>query len=240
MGNESIFVKKLDEQVKDSHRLGRHIEHDERSKEYAYASDVTTLAYVTVHHRKYGPVLDQGDLGSCTGNATAGAINTVPLHNKPTLESTLHEQDALELYELATKLDSFEGQYPPDDTGSSGLAAAKAAKQKGHITSYKHAFSLDAALAALQKRPIITGVNWYEGFDNPDSHGTVKIDGEIRGGHEFVLIGFQLEATLMDSLILACNSWGPDWGLSGRFNFTVATWRQLLDDSGDATILLRS
>lgn len=237
----TVHVETLDEHVIEGKRLGRHVEHDPRSRDYAYEADVATTDYKTVHHRRYGSVLNQGQLGSCTGNACAGLINTAPEHTTPTLQATLHESDAVDLYELATHLDGIEGSYPPDDTGSSGLAVAKAALQKGYITSYKHAFTMSGALAALQKMPIITGVVWYEGFDNPDPNtGLVEIAGQIRGGHEFEILGFQVEPNLDDCLLIAENSWGSEWGLTGRFKFTVATWRKLLADSGDATILIRS
>jgi hypothetical protein len=234
-----IYVKVIHEYVSDhpyAGRLGRHIEHDEMSRNYAVEAD-RGVQYKSVLHRRYGGVLDQGQLGSCTGNACAGVINTLPVHVAGA--HTLKETDAVALYELATALDNIPGSYPPDDTGSSGLAVAKAAQQKGYITSYNHAFSLDAALQALQLGPVITGINWYEGFDQPDTtkHGLVEISGQIRGGHEIEILGFELMSSLMDSLLIAENSWGNSWGVKGRFCFTVATWRTLLDQQGDCTIL---
>ena len=32
------------------------------------------------------------------------------------------------------------------------------------------------------------------------------------------------------------NSWGPGYGLGGRFYMTVDTWAELLADRGDVTI----
>jgi hypothetical protein len=162
----------------------------------------------------------------------------MPVHDST--KPVLKEADAVDLYELATHLDSYQGSYPPHDTGSSGLAVAKAAKQKGYITSYKHAFSIDAALAALQITPVITGVVWYEGFDNPDDSGLVKISGHIRGGHEFEVKGYHAENSIMDSFVICENSWGLSYSNSGIFRFTVATWQKLLEQQGDATILLRA
>ncbi len=138
--------------------LGRRVEHDPRSRNYAFTQAVAVLK--TVSHRSYGLPLDQGNLGSCTGNAAAGALDTVPLHK--TGERILREKDAVTLYEAATRLDPWPGSYPPDDTGSSGLAVAKACKNAGYITGYRHAFGLDQALAALQVGPVITGIPWYE------------------------------------------------------------------------------
>lgn len=231
-------TKRIPESKIADKRLGRHVEHDPRSRKFAYEPVMRASDLRTVHYRRYG-VLDQGDLGSCTGNAAAGAINTDPIHPRHT--KLLTEVQAVSIYSLATKLDPWPGEYPPEDTGSSGLAAAKALQMKGHITSYRHAFSMEEALSALMLKPVITGVNWYEGFDNPAPDGLVNIAGEVRGGHEFEIIGFQTGRNwskgLEDSLVIAVNSWGYRWGKKGRFMFTVATWRQLLAENGDVTIL---
>lgn len=226
----------IEEHKVEGKRLGRHVEHDERSRNFQFGVIVAADQLQKVTHRRYGAILDQGDLGSCTGNAIAGAINSVPLHKKGT--HTLKEPDALSLYEEATKLDAVPGEYPPDDTGSTGLAAAKAAKNAGYITIYKHAFGIQEALTALQRYPVITGVNWYEGFDEPDEHGMVEIAGQIRGGHEFVVVGFVPHVNVMEAIVIADNSWSDGWGDNGRFRFTVATWNELLNQDGDATILM--
>jgi hypothetical protein len=227
----------IEEQVVEDKRLGRHIEHDERSRAFAFGTTVRHMNDLrNVRHHRLGGPLDQGNLGSCTGNAVAGCLNTVPFHERR--EHLLKEEQAVEIYERATVIDGFEGQYPPDDTGSSGLAAAQAALEMGHIGSYQHAFSLEEAVAALMANPVITGVNWYEGFDSPDAHGLVSIGGAIRGGHEFEVLGFEMNGTLDASIVEAENSWSRNWGLHGRFRFTVATWRQLLNEDGDVTILV--
>jgi hypothetical protein len=229
-----VVVRSITENVVPGKRLGRHVEHDPRSREHAFG--VTIAPFKTVHHRRYRGPFDQGDLGSCTGNAAAGAINTSPIHNPRA--KLLTEQEAIDLYELATQLDDIPGQYPPDDTGSSGLAAAKAAKQKGYISTYRHAFSIEEALSALQVGPVITGVDWYEGFDHPNGDGLVTISGQVRGGHEFEVVGFEFHHVLDESLVVCENSWGAAYGMAGRFKFTVKTWRSLLDAQGDVTILL--
>lgn len=226
----------IPEIVIEDKRLGRHVQHDPRSRNFAYKAD-DSVPLVRVLHQVYGGVLDQGNVGSCTGNATAGAINTTGLHVPKT--HLLHETDALELYALATKLDEWPGEYPGQDTGSSGLAAAQAAMQKGYIARYEHAFTMADALGALQKTAVITGVNWYEGFDNPDAYGRVELSGSLRGGHEFMVIGYRPASSSSEAYVVAQNSWGKEWGVKGRFNFTVPTWERLLEEDGDVTIMHR-
>ncbi len=214
-------------------RLGRHVEHDPRSLNYPYeAPRKVTLR--TIAHARVGTLFDQGMLGSCTGNAIAGACNTRPLFDSD-VHPVLVEHDAVAAYTLATEMDGFPGTYPPDDTGSSGLAACKAAKYLGWITAYHWAFDVPQALQALMVGPVITGVNWYEGFDHPAADGLVKISGQVRGGHEFVVRGYDANR----KRVWADNSWGTSWGLKGRFCFTLTAWRRLLAESGDVSVPVR-
>lgn len=108
----------------DLHPLGRHVEHDPRSRDYPFEVAAATPLRKTLW-RRYGRVLDQGQLGSCTGNAIVGALNTLPL--RKTGAAALTEKDAVSIYGSATAIDSIPGQYPPTDTGSSGLAVCKSA-----------------------------------------------------------------------------------------------------------------
>ena len=212
--------------------LGRHVEHDPRSLNFAFPVSAPTAPLRTILHRSYGLPLNQGNLGSCTGNAMAGAKNSLPLHK--TGERILKEPDAVDLYSLATSLDAFSGAYPPTDTGSSGLAVAKAAKQKGLIKSYWHAFSIEQALAALQIRAVITGLPWYERMFDPTPDGFVRIGGEIAGGHEFLVRGF---VKARRNYVLCMNSWGPEWGtFGGAFKMFVEDWIKLMYQDGDVTV----
>ena len=84
-----------------TYHLGRHLQpnHDPRSLDHP--AEVAPL--VSVRHQHHGPVLDQGQLGSCTGNATAQALNTDPL--MPDGRRLLTEQDAVAIYSWATHHD---------------------------------------------------------------------------------------------------------------------------------------
>lgn len=213
----------------DLHPLGRHVDHDERSRSYGVQVD-EAAPLRKVLWRRYGAILNQGGLGSCTGNAIVGALNTVPL--RKTGAKALTEKDAVSIYSDATAIDGIPGTWPPDDSGSSGLAVCKVAKTRGLISGYTHAFSLSQALQALMSGPVITGIDWHAGFDHPDTNSVVTASGGIRGGHEVEVVGYD-PAT---DLVTAINSWGPHWGSTGRFRFTSVTWGQLLDAQGDVTV----
>ncbi|MCZ1006322.1 hypothetical protein [Streptomyces lydicus] len=223
-------------------RLGRHVEHDPRSRTYALSEDLLPSTYASATHTVRIPVLNQGALGSCTGNAAEALAGSDPLYGaipdtaaaRPTGDATADEHQAVALYTAATRLDSIQGVYPPTDTGSTGLAVAKAAQRAGLISGYQHALSLDAALKALTAAPLIIGVNWYEGFDRPTTDGLVKVTGSVRGGHEFLLYGIDSST----KTVLARNSWGPAWGAGGCFAFSFDDLGRLLDEDGDATLFV--
>jgi hypothetical protein len=235
---------RITEDVIEDKRLGRHVFHDERSKGFA-AEEASKIK--PVRHDSEGLPLDQADIGSCTAEATCAALNTDPDAGKLSGDMKGHvftQDDAYTLYKRETK---NEGEpWPPNDPGGTGLWVCKAAKQMGWIKSYHHAFGLQAALKALVLRPNIWGINWYQGYDDPDpATGIVKVSGSIRGGHEIcateiILKGGDIPGTTEKApadLVGFVNSWGA-WGLdgTGRFYATFTDLDRLLGEQGDVTV----
>lgn len=219
-------------------RLGWHQHHDPRSRGFAISAHpafdpkapISARSWKTAHHP-----LDQGELGSCTGNACIRMCQEM-------VGAVLHrgdEKHAVSLYKLATQLDGVPGQYPPDDTGSTTVGVLKAAQQRGYIGSYRWAFSAREFLWALSYLgPCIIGIDWYEGFDTPRPSGELVIAGNVRGGHELVV-----DAVVPDKLwdgggyVEGWNSWGPSWGpLGGRYRISWATWLKLAAAGGEVGI----
>jgi hypothetical protein len=208
-------------------RLGRHIHIDPRSA--AHPAELAA-AVVSVRHACAGLPLNQGDIGSCTANALVGALNTMP-HWSPG-RPTLAEPDAVALYSAETAL---EGQpYPPDDPGGSGTEVCQAALNAGMLDGYQHATGIDEALGALVIRPVICGINWFTSFDAPDARGVVAVapGATVRGGHEVLATGIDAQA----ELVWFYNSWGPGYGLAGRFALSFQTLSTLLAQGGDVTV----
>lgn len=207
-------------------RLGRHVNHDERSRNFPAALSGQLR---TVKHRHYGPILDQGQLGSCTGNALTQALMCSPFHQAG---RKLTEETALALYSRASAIDPFPGEYPPTDTGSDGLSVCKAAVEAGLIVSYHHAFGLDQALRALVLSPVIIGISWRTGCDSPDAGGLIQWTGDVRGGHELCLNGLDVRRRVVRGI----NSWGPNWAKAGQFSMTFDHLSAALADGGDVTV----
>jgi hypothetical protein len=209
--------------------LGRFVEHDPQSRQYP-ARRATQLKTVLWSHK--APVLDQGSLGSCTGNALAQCLNTTKFRLSRPNGRYLDESVARNLYSRATHLDSDPQYWPPTDTGSSGLAVAKAGMQLGYLTSYTHAFGMDHFLAAIQLSPVIIGSDWLEDMFNPSTKGWVNVSGNVAGGHEYLALG----ANMIGRYVTCLNSWGQGWGVNGRFRIHFDDFAKLLANQGDVTV----
>lgn len=216
-------------------RLGRVVEHDPRSRHFAFVAREVPL--VSRRHKRWIPVLDQGNVGSCTGNAGTGAMGSTPFYETLTsLNGDWTESTAVKLYSEATIIDGFDGVYPPDDTGSSGLAIAKVLKSRGWISGYQHTFTFTDMQAALQSGPVLLGINWYNNFFSPDSEGVISVaqTDQIAGGHEIVCDEINMEK----QRIGFTNSWGIGWGVDGRGYIPFDLMQRLLKEDGDVVVPL--
>lgn len=198
--------------------------HSPRSRRTVQPWHATGVVVRSVFHELLIASLDQGDLGACTGFATAGSLSSLPFGLR------LTNTDGRNIYSLATKLDSFAGQWPPTDTGSDGNSAMTAAVQLKLAVSFIHADNLADMHAAIQTRDGIFGSNWTEAMSNPDPDGRARITGQILGGHEFAYVGFDKER----GREVFRNSWGPLFGCNGYFWISSDDLQTLIDDGGDA------
>lgn len=208
--------------------FGRLVEHDPRSRGFP-ALTARPTSKLWTHS---APVLHQGDLSSCTGNALAQCLNTTFFTKARPKRRYLGQEAAVELYSLATRLDEFHGEYPPRDTGSSGLGVCKAGVQLGYLTSYRHAFGFDDAISALALSPAIAGFGWYEQMMNVDQAGFIRVGGRQLGGHEVAVLGVNMPGRY----IVILNSWSGKWGRNGRARISFDDLERLLDERGDVTI----
>lgn len=241
-----MHVQLFEQHHRDGQYLGRHVVHDPRSLRYAHGV-LPKAAIKSVQWTRRIPILNQGNLGSCTGNALTGVIGTdtagrtasTSVTVKADLKGifkagtyTLDEAFALKGYELNTRLDSVSGQYPPDDTGSSGIACGKSGQQLGLFTGYTHAFSLGALKSALQTGAVMAGTVWLNSMFDPAGDGTITVDhaSGVAGGHEYVVSGWDGARFRMD------NSWDTSWGDHGSGYIAEADMQWLLSQQGDVTV----
>lgn len=209
--------------------LGRHVEHDSHSRLFDVESRGETRALVPVRWHRASPIYNQHDLGACTGMAMAAWLSCAPHCGDPNM---FRENEALWIYAAGTRLDAFAGEWPPTDTGSSGLGVAKAARMMGMIRGWTQAFTTESMLQALMSGPVLIGSVWTDDMFTPDPTGEVHPTGAEAGGHEYLCRGW-------DGQYLWCdNSWGPEWNprLGGSFRLSVASWENLRKRQADVVV----
>lgn len=215
--------RRFEEDVVPGKPLGRHVKHDDRSRNFAVAPVASLGDLKSIRHRRLVKPYDQGNIGSCVPNSAAGTLSTLPFHHR------YGETTARKWYHELT------GWTPTNgiDPGSTGLDIARLLKTKGLISGYRTAFGLTAALTALQASAVLVGMSWRTGCDNPDSSGLIKWIGSVRGGHELEFNEIDVERKLVGFE----QSWGPSWGAGGRGYMSWDDFGNALLDQGDVTVL---
>ena len=217
-------------------RLGRNVVHDPASRRFAFTAETPVLRDISL--RVYGPqVRPDQSVGCCTGVDQCVKANT---KGNRVIGTVLRMADAEVVYSAATKIDPWPGEWPPSDTGSSGLAACKAALSLGLIENYEWIFNgPDGILAALaQGRPVGVGTWWFDSmFEVDQDTGLIEVGGPIAGGHQWTVVGYSKR---YDAFRGQC-WWGP-WGFrdTGRFLIRRADLARLLADDGDAHVTRRA
>jgi hypothetical protein len=236
-------------------RLDRLPFFDERSRSFpAIRTAAPRLRSYTHGFRKYPGYLNQFREGACVSFGIGHDVMAYPQ------EFPMHNELCRQLYFEAQKIDPWEGgAYPgasPQYEGTSVLAGLKVYKDLlARIDPYKRTweyrwcFGGDDVVAALGRRPVVIGVNWYEGMFDTDDKGFIHPTGRLGGGHLVMLRGQKLvwrknvthyEAKDLErelTFTRGRNSWGRDWGVEGDFYLTLADLDTLLSQQGEAAVL---
>jgi hypothetical protein len=96
MASSELVSRRISETVVASKRLGRHVLHDPRSRDFPAPR---APSIVSVTHVATGLPLDQGNIGSCTANALCGALDSAP---EDSSGKVYDEAQAVQLYEAET------------------------------------------------------------------------------------------------------------------------------------------
>jgi len=218
-------------------------------RDHLYAAPVARLAALPTQAELRGqcpPVYDQGQLGSCTANAIAGAIefdrqkqglaDFTPsrlfiYYNERVIEHTVDTDSGAQIRDgiksVARLGDCPETEWPYNvakfETKPPTRCYADALKYR--VVSYQRLIpvlnQLKGCLASGY--PFVFGFTVYESFESPQvartGHASLPGPGERAiGGHAVVGIGYQ-DAK---EWFVVRNSWGSRWGLKGYFTLPYA------------------
>jgi hypothetical protein len=125
--------------------------------------------------------------------------------------------------------------------GTSVLAGAKIAQQRGYIERYWWAFGIDQVIDTLVGfGPVVIGIPWYDSMYTTRPDGLVEVGGRMVGGHAITLTGFERRGfgspRRAREVVRWRNSWGLGYGLRGDGFIAVEDLERLLADRGEACV----
>jgi len=190
---------------------------------------------------KCSPIVDQGELGSCTANAIASGLREYLLKNKATwialsrlflyweernLEGTVNEDSGAEIRDGMKVLNKIgvcpEIDWPYDISTFTNTPTDKMVADAipYKIVEYHRITSLEKLKAALAEGlPVVIGIEVYESFESNavSKTGIVPLPNtsteKYLGGHAVLVVGYDDDKKQM----IVRNSWGTDWGDKGYF-----------------------
>lgn len=204
---------------------------------------------------KCSPVENQGQLGSCTANALAGALEFLELENRTpftdlsrlfiyynerAIEHTIKSDSGAQIRDgvktLAKQGVCPEKKWPYviSRFEIKPTPACYAEAKKHIITSYHRILTLDEMRTCLAEGfPFVFGFTVYESFESQEvaRSGVVNMpdSGErVVGGHAVLGVGYSDK----QRRFIVRNSWGRGWGQHGYFTipYGYLASRNLADD----------
>ena len=193
-------------------------------------------------------VWDQGQLGSCTANAVAAALQ---YNHGVVYGKKARRPSRLDIYYGER---SLEGSLGRGDTGAYGRDGFKFAQQTGYLLERRWPYDISrfedappdgtrikleqdyssvpqdqaAIKAALSNRQTVAfGFTVYDSFESSKvaETGIVPMPSKsegVLGGHEVLAVGY---LAAHPDYVLVRNSWGTGWGLEG---YCLFPWDYLL------------
>lgn len=190
-------------------------------------------------HYSPGAVLDQGETGTCVAHGWTSRANGAPI--KQTLPYSPYD-----LYRRIVAIDEWTQNDTeagaPDASlqfGTSVRAGAKVLQSQGYLQQYLWAESAEDVRAwhLAGFGSVVLGLWWYTDMFLTDSQGFVKATGFKEGGHCVVTTGWNDRVRHNGRIVQACrfqNSWGREFGQSGRAWISMSDLHALITDEGEA------
>jgi C1A family cysteine protease len=209
------------------------------SRDYTYNRSVVPSVNYIDFRNECSPIENQGQLGSCTGQALAGAIELVNrklnkkhdvsrlfiYYQERVLMNTVNEDSGASIRDgiravskWGAPLETF-WPYTIKRFAQAPNKQAYTDALKRKVTEYRRILTFsDVINAVSQKTPVIFGFAVYESFvSNKVAYTGVmpmpSANEEFLGGHAVMLVGFDKSSRRF----IVRNSWGANWGLKGYF-----------------------
>jgi C1A family cysteine protease len=229
-------------------------------RDYMYAAPVTALRALPARvdlRNQCPPVYDQGQLGSCTANGIAAAVqfdrmkqNLKPdfnpsrlfiYYNERVIEGTVNQDSGAMIRDgiksVATQGDCPESEWPYDIakfTTKPTPTCYKDALQYKAVQYQRLIQNLNQMKGCLASGyPFVFGFTVYESFESQQvaQTGVVPMPGpaeQVLGGHCVVAVGYDDS----QQRFIIRNSWGTGWGMQGycTMPYTYLTEPNLADD----------
>jgi C1A family cysteine protease len=220
---------------------------DHRDLMYAAPSQVlTALPSKTDLRAKCPPVYDQGQLGSCTANAIAAAVEFdlmkekknvfIPsrlfiYYNERVMEGTVDSDSGAQIRDgvksVASKGDCPEKLWPYDINKFTEKPPQSCFKEgvKHKAVQYQRVIrDLNQMKGCMASGyPFVFGFSVYQSFESQQvaksGHASMPAPGEKAvGGHAVVAVGYDDS----QNWFIVRNSWGTEWGMKGYFTLPYA------------------
>lgn len=220
------------------------------ARDFYFRRSLKTIPDKIDMRKKCSRIENQRNIGSCTANAIAGAIEFLyPLVNISRLFIYYNER------EMIGTVNEDSGAYIRDGVKSCAKIGACNEKlwpyrtmhfaikpsarcyedaMNRKILEYRRCEGLYNTLGALAEGyPVIFGFSVYESFESEEVARTGLMpypsrDEQLLGGHAVLAVGYNLKKRLL----IVRNSWGGQWGKEGYFYmpFKVIENRNMSDD----------
>ena len=210
------------------------------TRDHPYRLTGATQSNIVDLRQYCSSIEDQGKLGSCTGNAIAGAIELLHKRQSRTLDISrlfiyYYERKFIGTvnYDSGAYIrDGIKACYtygaPTENLWPYNIskfrmqphktAIVDALKRK--VTSYQRALDFNQVMDSITSGyPVTIGFNVYSSFDSPTVAKTgimpyPNVNKErLLGGHAVLLVGYNKD----NNIFIARNSWGTRWGDNGYF-----------------------
>jgi C1A family cysteine protease len=224
-------------------------------RDYIYSAPAEVLASLPTSvdmRSQCPPIYDQGEVGSCTGNAIAGAVqfdlmkqhiqDFIPsrlfiYYNERVMEGTINSDSGASIRDGIKSVVNQgvcpETEWPydtnkfTDEPSQQCYTDALKTKAASYSTVAQTLSQMKGCLASGY--PFVIGFTVYQSFESEEvaKTGAVQMpspDDGVVGGHAVLVVGYDDS----QNSFICRNSWGTEWGMGGYFSMPYA---YLLDEN---------